>query len=178
MYQMLSNNIQSIDMENKAEEKKAEEKKEVAKYQQPNFGKADPTGLLEEIRGYPLIKVLSYLPYKELITVAKSCKYAFSLFEKKEDKKKIMCWKPSKEEKAKIKKYIDTQIDELAKKKKAAAQLTNLEFTYSSELYVHLTSYQWITSFCVISQEMMNILFGKPLGLHQSCTQASIRLDK
>ena len=114
-----------MDPEKKVEEKKAEEvKKEVVKppqYQQPNFGKADPTGLLEEIRGYPLIKVLSYLPYKELITVAKSCKYAYSLFEKKEDKKKIMCWKPSKEEKAKIKKYIDSQIDELAKKKKAAA---------------------------------------------------------
>ena len=117
-------------MEAKSEEKKAEESKAVEatkpevkkapmkKYIVPDVGQSKEEGIMEGLRGASQeITILSFLPYKDLITVAKSCKYGYNFVMKRNVRKRILTWKPSKEDETKLQNYIGNAISHIASTK-------------------------------------------------------------
>ena len=96
-------------------EAKAPAKPVVKKYIVPNFGEPTAMGIIKDLKGIEeQIAVLSYLPYKSLINVAKSSKYAFNFIMHRPTRKRILCWKPEKEDETKINNYIMNYINKIA----------------------------------------------------------------
>eukprot|EP00826_Nyctotherus_ovalis_P016359 TRINITY_DN1472_c0_g1_i12.p1 TRINITY_DN1472_c0_g1~~TRINITY_DN1472_c0_g1_i12.p1 ORF type:complete len:100 (-),score=29.17 TRINITY_DN1472_c0_g1_i12:159-458(-) len=88
---------------------------QVKKYKVPEVGDPEATGIISDLRGKEEhVAVLSYLPYKSLINVCKSSKYAFQLIMDRATRKEIQCWKPEPSEETKINEYINKAINRIA----------------------------------------------------------------
>ena len=75
-------------------------------YNPLNFGPASATGIMDGLYGdNPQIAVLSYLPYRDLVNVAQMSRSAYNFIIPRETRRKILCWKPSKEDETKMHNY-------------------------------------------------------------------------
>ena len=99
--------------EPKKEEPKKEEvaKKEEAKGNQylnlPKTGDATTNTIFQGLTGVnEHVAILSYLHWKDLIKVAKTCRMAFQFIIDEDTRKRILSWKPDKDEETRINNYI------------------------------------------------------------------------
>ena len=93
------------------------------KYKVPDVGEPTAMGIIKELQGKEEhVAVLSYLPYKSLINVSKSSKYAFNLIMDRATRKEIQCWKPEPSEQLKINEYINKAINKIAVSKVPSIQ--------------------------------------------------------
>ncbi len=107
-------------VEAKPEEKKPEEAKAVKKYNPPQFGDSKYEGIIPGVKGInEQIAILSYLPYKWLIHVAKSSRFAYNMIMHRPTRKKILSWKPDKDDETKLSNYINNAINKIAATKTA-----------------------------------------------------------
>ena len=85
------------------------------KYNVPEFGDTSATGIIKDLQGKEEhVAVLSYLPYKSLVNVCKSSKYAFQLIMNRPTRKEILNWNPEPGDQAKINEYINKAINRIA----------------------------------------------------------------
>ena len=99
----------------KPEVKKEVKKKIEKKYKVPDLGETSAKCIFKDLEGMEeQIAVLSYLPYKSLINVAKTSKFAFQFIMDRPTRKLILSWKPAKEDDTKIANYINDYINKKA----------------------------------------------------------------
>lgn len=93
------------------------------RYKVPDVGEAAATGIIKDLKGKEEhVAVLSYLPYKSLVNVCKSSKYAFQLIMDRATRKEILNWKPELSEQSKINEYINKAINRIAVSKVPSIQ--------------------------------------------------------
>ena len=99
------------------EDKKTEEKKVPAKEEDkktedalirtPKVGEPTSKSIFTGLTGVnEHVAILSFLHYRDLIKVAKSSRYAFNFIMDAQARKRILGWKPDKEEETRINNYI------------------------------------------------------------------------
>jgi len=107
-----------VKVEAKAEAKPAIKKK----YNPPVVGEPKMAGIMEGLTGAnEQVAILSYLPYRPLVNVTKSSRYAYKFIMERPTRKRILCWKPDKDEETKLGNYINGVIQKMAAAKAAAA---------------------------------------------------------
>jgi len=87
---------------------KEEQKKPEADYEKvPKIGEPTTGSIFPGLSGVnEQVAVLSCLHYKDLIKVAKTCRQGFSFIMDESVRRRVLHWKPEKEEETRINNYI------------------------------------------------------------------------
>jgi hypothetical protein len=99
-------------MEKKEEEKKPvtteELKKQESEFEKiPKIGAPTTSGIFPGLSGVnEHISILSFLHYKDLIKILKTCRQGYSFIMDEAVRRRILGWKPEKEEETRINNYI------------------------------------------------------------------------